>query len=170
MWHYARGVAQAARGDIEAARTEDEAIAAIANEHDFSEMVAGGVPAPALLDLARWVIAGRMAQAKADFAAAVTAFREAAAIQDDLPYTEPPYWYYPVRQSLGAALVQQGRPDEAERMFRKALEQSPNNAWALYGLREALQVQGNAAAVAELDRRLDTAWVGKRDDLSLSRL
>ena len=102
--------------------------------------------------------------------AAVRAFREAVAIQDALPYLEPPYWYYPVRQSLGAALLQLSRPAAAEREFRAALKQFPNNAWALYGLREALKAQGNAIAVAEADQRLDAAWAGSRDDLSLSRL
>lgn len=170
MWHYARGAAHAKRKDLEAARAEADAIAAIAGEHDFSAMVDGGVPAPQLLDLAQRVIAGRVAQAQGDYEEAVTAFREAATIEDDLPYLEPPYWYYPVRRSLGAALLQRGSPVEAERVFRDALEQFPNNAWALYGLREALKAQGNAGAVAEVDRRLDAAWAGERDDLSLSRL
>jgi tetratricopeptide (TPR) repeat protein len=119
MWHYARGIAYAMRGDREAA---------------------------------------------------VTAFRNAVAIQDELPYLEPPYWSYPLRQSLGAALPQQGRAAEAEREFRKALERFPNNAWALYGLREALRAQGKGGAVAEVDARLDAAWVGEQEGLSLSRL
>lgn len=170
MWHYARGVAHAARGELEAARAEADAIATIGGKADFSGMVEGGVPAPELLELARHVIAGRIAQASGDPAAAATAFREATAIQDRLPYLEPPYWYYPVRQSLGAALLQQGNPDEAEQAFRRALEQFPNNAWALYGLREALKAQGRSDAVADVDRRLDAAWVGKREDLGLSRL
>jgi len=170
MWHYARGVASAARGDQEAARAEQQAIAAIAEKTDFSGMVEAGVPAPDLLEIAQLVIAGRMAQARKDFDAAATAFRQAAQLQDDLPYTEPPHWYYPVRQSLGATLLQLGQPDQAEQAFRKALEQFPNNAWALYGLREALKAQGNADAVTEVDQRLETAWVGERDELSLSRL
>jgi tetratricopeptide (TPR) repeat protein len=170
MWHYARGVAYAARGDVEAARSEADAIAALAKKHDFSGMIDGGVPAPELLALAQALIAGRVAQAMGNYEEAVAAFQKAVAIQDDLPYLEPPYWYYPVRQSLGAALLQHGRPDEAERVFRKALEEFPNNAWALYGLREALKIQGQTSAVAEVDERLNAAWVGERDELSLSRL
>jgi tetratricopeptide (TPR) repeat protein len=170
MWHYARGVAYAARKDLEPAHSEAEAIGIIAREHDFSGMVDGGVPAPQLLELAQLVIGGRVGQAQGDFDAAVTAFREAAAIQDDLPYLEPPYWYYPVKQSLGAALLQQGRPEKAEQVFRNALKQFTNNAWTLYGLREALKAQGNASAVAEVEKRLAAAWAGKREDLRLSRL
>lgn len=170
MWHYARGAAYAKRKDLEAARAEADAITAIAREQNFSAMVDGGVPAPQLLDLAQRVIAGRVAQAQGDYQAAVTAFQKAATIEDDLPYLEPPYWYYPIRQSLGAALLQRGSPVEAERVFRDALEQFPNNAWALYGLREALKAQGNASAISEVDKRLGAAWAGERNDLSLSRL
>jgi tetratricopeptide (TPR) repeat protein len=170
MWHYARGVAYAASKDIESAGAEADAIGAIARERDFSGMVDGGVPALQLLDLAQLVIAGRLGQAQGDFAEAVIAYQKAAAIQDDLPYLEPPYWYYPVKQSLGASLLQQGSPEKAEQVFRSALEEFPNNAWALYGLREAFKAQGKTSEVAEVDRRLDAAWVGKRDDLSLSRL
>ncbi len=170
IWHYARGLAYVALRDLAAARLEAEAVAAIARKHDFSGMVDGGVPAPPLLKLAEWVILGRVAQARGDYREAVAAFREAVAIQDDLPYLEPPYWYYPVRQSLGAALLQLNRPDAAEREFRTALKQFPNNAWALYGLREALKAQGDAGAVAEVNKRLDAAWAGKREDLSLSQL
>ena len=133
-------------------------------------MVEGGVPAPDLMRLARRLIDARVAQAGGDAQAAVAAFREAAAIQDRLPYLEPPYWYYPVRQSLGAALLQQGRPQQAESLFRQALQQFPNNAWALYGLREALNAQGNTSAAAEVDARLDAARAGRRDGINLSRL
>lgn len=170
MWHYARGVAYAERGNLDAARSEADAVAEIARAQDFSGMVDGGVPAPDLLEIAGQVIAGRVAQASGDYEGAVTAFRKAAATQDRLPYLEPPYWYYPVRQSLGAALLQQGRAREAERVLRDALEQFPNNAWALYGLREALMAQGNETAVAEIDKQLDAAWVGERTTLSLSQL
>ncbi|MGB5831144.1 MAG: tetratricopeptide repeat protein [Thiohalocapsa sp.] len=98
-------------------------------------MVDSGVPALSLLELAQRVIAGRVAQARGGYKDAVTEFEQAVKIQGDLPYLEPPDWYYPVRQSLGAALLQQGAPAEAVRVFRHALAQFPNNAWAPYGLR-----------------------------------
>jgi tetratricopeptide (TPR) repeat protein len=170
MWHYARGVAWAARGDAAAARSEFDAIGAIAEGADFSGMIDGGVPAPDLLELARQIIAGRIAQARGDTDGAAAAFRKAVAIQDALPYLEPPYWYYPVRQSLGASLLQAGRPEEAERVLKTALEQFPNNAWALYGLREALRAQGDTAAAGEVERRLEAAWAGGRREPGLSRL
>lgn len=170
MWHYARGVAQAARGDAEAAQREVEAIAVLEETADFSGLLAGGVPAPNLLSLARHVVNGRIAQARSDYDQAVESFGHAVAIQDGLPYLEPPYWYYPVRQSLGAALLQAGRARDAERVFSASLEDVPNNGWALYGLLQAHQAQGNAAAAAETRKRLDSAWIGDKAKLDLARL
>src|SRR5437870_5922640 len=121
FWHYARGVAHAARRDFAAATAEGKAIEAIERMADFSLLNASGVPAQAVMKLARTVIAGRIAQGQGNFTAAVERFEEAATLQDALAYTEPPYWYYPVRQSLAAALLQAGRLADAEREFLAAL-------------------------------------------------
>jgi tetratricopeptide (TPR) repeat protein len=170
MWHYARGVAQAAQGDPEAARAEADVIAQFGEMTDWNHMIDGGVPAPDLLRLARHVIAARVAQAEGDYAGAVTEFEQAVAIQDALPYLEPPYWYYPVRQSLGAALVQAGRPDEAERVFLESLLEAPNNGWALYGLMQAQEAIGDEASAAQTAKLLESAWAGDEASLDLSRL
>ncbi len=121
MWHYARGVALAARGDTNAARREADAIAVIGKDEDISALDAGGVPASELLRLARRVVAGRIAQAEHNYERAVGEFRQAVKIQDSLFYMEPPFWYYPVSQSLGAALLQADRFTDAETVFRESL-------------------------------------------------
>ena len=72
----------------------------------------------------------------------------AVQIQDSLPYLEPEYWYYPVRQSLGAALLMAGRADEAIEVFRAALLDAPNNGWALYGLMQAYDARNDQPAKA----------------------
>ena len=94
--------------------TGGHVLRALAEERDWTGMVDGGVPAPELLALASYVVEGRVASASGDTAAAVRAFERAVEIEDALPYMEPPYWYYPVRQSLGAALLADGRAEEAE--------------------------------------------------------
>jgi tetratricopeptide (TPR) repeat protein len=169
-WHYARGVGHAERASARAARAEIEAIRALAADRDWSSMTHGGVPAPDLLVIARHVIVGRLARASGDAEAAVRAFRDAVAIQDALPYTEPPYWYYPVRQSLGAALLEAGRAEEAERVFRKGLETHPHHAWLLYGLHRALAARGDAEAAAAAKERFEAAWRGQPGGPGLSRL
>jgi tetratricopeptide (TPR) repeat protein len=128
------------------------------------------VPAPDILNLARHVIEGRIAQSQGDLAGAIKEFEIAVTIQDTLPYTEPPYWYYPVRQTLGAALIQDGRAKEAEAILAQALENVPKNGWALYGLMEAQKAQGKQDAAQATNKRLQQAWRGDVAQLDLGRL
>ena len=169
MWHYARGVAYAGQKNVAAARAEAAAIGNL-KASDFSALVEGGVPAPEMLDLARQVVLARAALAEGKLRAARTEFEAAAAIQDKLAYSEPPYWYYPVRQSLAAVLLRMGQLKEAEEEFRATLARAPNNGWVLYGLGEVYRRMGRKDAAAEVMRRLDDAWAGERRTLDLARL
>src|SRR5246127_3608405 len=141
IWHYARGIAYVAKGDFAAAGAEANAIKALEGG-DFTLLKASGVPAQEVLALARTVIEARIAQAQGDKDAAVMKFERAAALQDELPYTEPPYWYYPVRQSLAVALMQAGRLGDAEAQFQRALKRAPAHGWARYGLAELYKARG----------------------------
>ncbi len=137
---------------------------------DFSLLNASGVPAQDLLKLARTVIAGRIAQAQEDFQSAAARFEEAAVIQDALPYTEPPYWYYPVRQSLAAALLQEGRLAEAEEQFQRALKRALANGWSYFGLAQLYKARGDTAAANKAEAELARTWVGDRGLLQVSNL
>jgi Tfp pilus assembly protein PilF len=83
---------------------------------------------------------------------------------------EPPYWYYPVRQSLAVALMEAGRLDEAEGQFRRALARAPNNGWSHYGLAELYRTRGDAASARKAEAELAKTWVGDRQLLDLSKL
>lgn len=169
-WRYMRGVAHALAGDTEAAAAEAAAIAALAGTTDWSGEVAGGLPAPALLEIMGKVIAARVAQARGDHEAAVVALRQAIAAEDTLPYLEPPYWYYPLRQSLGAAQVLAGHPDDAQQTFVESLARSPNNAWSLYGLWQARLATGDEAGAAVAQKRFEEAWLGGSAAPAMTRL
>jgi tetratricopeptide (TPR) repeat protein len=169
MWHYARGIARAAQGDLTAAKAEAEAIAALEGG-DFALHKASGIPAQDVLALARTVIEARVAQRHGDKAAAIERFERAAALQDGLPYYEPPYWYYPVRQSLAVALMQAGRLDEAEEQFERALKRAPSNGWSWYGLAELYKARGMADRASRLEAELAKMWIGDRQQLELSKL
>src|SRR5258705_881337 len=134
MWLYNRGVALAANRDFAGAAAAANAIETLERTADFKLLKESNVPAQEVLRIARTVILARVAQAKGDTRTAVARFEQAAALQDALPYTEPPYWYYPIRQSLAAALLQAGRYAEAERQFQRALSRAPSNGWSHYGL------------------------------------
>jgi len=170
MWHYARGVAQASRGDFAASLAEANAIEMVERNADFSLLKTSGVPAQDVLKLARAVIQGRIAQAQADTKAAIENFEQAAALQDSLPYMEPPYWYYPVRQSLAATLLQAGRLDDADEQFRRALQRAPNNGWSHYGLSELYKARGDKDGAAREEAELAKSWIGDRQLLQLSKL
>src|SRR5207342_3365490 len=115
-----RGVAPVQRRDFAGAGAAANAIETLERTADFKLLKDSNVPAPQVLRIARTLIMARVAQAKGDYRTAVVRFERAAALQDALPYTEPPYWYYPIRQSLAAALLQAGRYAEAERQFQRA--------------------------------------------------
>jgi tetratricopeptide (TPR) repeat protein len=157
IWHYGRGVAQAALGSPEAALTELAAIEQL--EPEVDEIFMGNVyPARDLLGIAKALLAGEMAYRTGDAASAVSAFEEAVALQDALPYTEPPFWYYPTRQSLGAALLASDRVAEAQAVFERDLEQHPMNGWSMFGLAEALRRQGDDAGAEKVAARFETVW------------
>lgn len=170
MRHYARAVAYAQLRDQRGFDHELAALNALKTSPSFADMVVQGVPAPDLLALAEAVAHGRMAMARGRPPQAAEHYRRAADLEAALPYMEPAFWYYPVHQSLGAALYQAGRPDLAADAFRLALAQTPNNGWALYGLARAEAAQGRADEAAAADQALRTAWLGDARWLRMDRL
>ena len=170
MWHYARGVAFASKKDTAGARTEADAIQQILQETDWSTMDLWHVPVRPVLEVAHDVVLARSAQAEGDEPSAIALWQKAAAVEDTIPYMEPPFWYYPVRQSLGAALLKSGHPEEAEKEFNAALEKARGSAWALYGLEQAAKARGDAAAQSKAAEALSKSWLGDPAMLNLERL
>ena len=168
--HYARGVALASKGDAAGARAEAGSIGRIAAETDWSTMDAWGVPALPVLQVAQGVVEARAAQAEGNGSAELAMWRKAAEVEATIPYMEPAYWYYPVRQSLGAALLKAGQVEEAEKEFNAALEDARGSAWALYGLEQAAKARGDTAAQSRAAAELARAWRGDPSLLSLDRL
>ena len=92
------------------------------------------------------------------------------AIADGLAYYEPPFWYYPVRQSLGSVRLRQGRLDDAEKAFRESLARVRNSGWALAGLVEVAKRRGDAKAEQTARASFERAWFGAKEGPDLSRL
>lgn len=157
MWHYARGVAHAALGDVSAAVAELERLR-ITEAAAPADMIVILNSAPDLLRVARLVLQGRIAAARGDVEGALLALREATAAEDALTYDEPPPWYEPVRQVLGTVLLRAGRHAEAEAVFRDDLLWVRENGWSLYGLERSLRALDRAAAADSAALRLEQAW------------
>ncbi|MFC5481217.1 tetratricopeptide repeat protein [Massilia suwonensis] len=170
MWHYARAVGYVRKGDLDAANREVAAIEHIERSADFKPLTDWAIPGREIVRTAKAVARGRIADRQGRLPDAITAYGEAVAIQDALPYMEPPYWYYPVRQSLGMALLRAGQLDKAEQVFRGSLARTPSNGWALRGLMEVYRVRGDSAALAAARQRFATTWLGKPDGPALSSL
>jgi tetratricopeptide (TPR) repeat protein len=168
FWHYARGVAEAQAGDLAAARAEADAIDRLIETADFAALEAQYLPARDVLAIARNVVRARAAAAQGDFGDAEVLLNQAIALEDGLGYIEPPYWYYPVRQTLGAVLVRAGKPAQAIAAFEAALEQTPKNAWALWGLAQARRAAGQDASAEEA--AFGDAWLGDPGFPTLDRL
>src|SRR5438270_7328078 len=89
---------------------------------------------------------------------AIPRWRRAVELQDAFVYDEPPAWYYPVRESLGAALLRAGKAAEAEAVLREGLRRGPRNGRMLFGLRESLKAQQKTEAAEWVDREYREAW------------
>ena len=158
IWRYARGVALANKGDINGAKAELAALIPLKANPKVMVLDGNDYPASALLQIADDLLQGEIAQAANDNKTAVAKFTAAVAGQDLLPYTEPPFWYYPTRQSLGAALLKAGNAKEAQAVFEKDLEQYPHNGWSTSGLIEALEAQGKTDEAAMHREHFKAMW------------
>jgi tetratricopeptide (TPR) repeat protein len=158
MWHYARGLAFAAKGKIEDANAERKALDDGAASVAAGLMVGPNNKAPAITKLASQVLAGAIASARGDHDEALRDFTEAVRLQDALGYDEPPSWYYPVRETLGAELLANKKAGMAEAVYRDDLKRNPDNPRSLYGLAESLRAQGKAEEAAKVEERFIKGW------------
>jgi tetratricopeptide (TPR) repeat protein len=168
--HYARGVALANLGRPGEARGEHAALVPLRDSVKVTFLDSVDYPASHLLEIADHLLLGETARAEGDLGAAVGHYEAAVARQDELPYMEPPFWYYPSRQSLGAALLEAGRASAAEAVYRQDLAQYPRNGWALTGLALSLEAQGRDDEAAEVRKKLAVAWAKADVELTSSRL
>jgi len=149
---------------IEAARAEHKKFNSLRDATDVTFLDSIYYPATMLLTIADALILGEISMAEDDYAEAIGHFWTAVETQDQLPYTEPPFWYYPTRHTLGRALLTSGDAAGAEAVYRADLQQYPRNGWSLFGLIQALTAQGKDAT--EFQKRFDTIWA--QTDVSLA--
>jgi tetratricopeptide (TPR) repeat protein len=155
--HFARALAFTATGKRRDAAAEKTAFAA-AREALPPGTGFGLNPGARVLDVAANVLDARLATAAGDHKLAIAAWHRAVEAQDALNYDEPADWYYPVRESLGGALLAAKQPAEAETVFRADLERNPRNGRSLFGLSEALRAQKRDGDAAWVRRQFEAAW------------
>ena len=168
MWHYARGMAFAsgrklpqARQELEKLREMQPQIASAAARHDSPNAERVG-------RLMQHLLEAKISAATQDYRSATTYLREAVAVEDDLDYMEPPDWFAPARETLGAVLLKSNKPAEAERVFREDLKHNARNPRSLFGLAQALKAQKKDATAEQ--KRFDAAWSNADTRLTIDHM
>ncbi len=156
IWHYARATAYARTGQLDDARAEHEEMQPLRAEKDVTFLDSIYYPATSLLTIADELIQGEIDMGEKSYDQAIGHFQKAVDTQDALPYTEPPFWYYPTRHSLGKALLAAGDAEAAEEVYRADLARYPRNGWAMYGLIQALKTQNKDAS--EVQAKFENVW------------
>ncbi len=167
-YHFARGVALARTGKADEAIVERTSLTGATSVVPETALFGGAGLADArtVLAVAGFVLDARIATAQGQPDRAIQGWRRAVAAADLLPYDEPPVWFYPLRESLGAALLANGKAAEAERAFRDDLERHPRSARSLFGLQASLLKQDKEIDAAWVQREFEDAW--KRADTKLT--
>ena len=172
FWHFARGMALAGKGKTSEAEAEYKIVADA--EQATPEDVVFAMPvnnkAKDIMKIAEKVLGAKIATAKKDPDAAIAMLKDAVAIQDTLKYGEPPDWFFPVRESLGAALLMKGDAPEAEKVFREDLDRNPRNPRSLYGLQQTLKKQGRDYDAGFVEKQFNASWKGGANSLNVEDL
>ncbi|MCI4643273.1 MAG: tetratricopeptide repeat protein [Hyphomonadaceae bacterium] len=160
-WHYARGAVFVRQGELALAEQENSKLSALQSAPGSEMYDLYGVPVHGIMSVADLTLQGRILAAKGDMTGAINVLGAATDAQEQLPYMEPTWWYYPTRQTLAAFLLEDGQADRAEREFFKTLIKSPNNAYALYGLSETYAAQGDERSADYAHHLFEEAWIGE---------
>ena len=172
FWHFARGLALASTGKVREAEAEYKIVsdAEAATPEDVVFAMPVNNKAKDIMKIAKDFLGAKIAVAKKDNDSAISQLREAVAIQDTLKYNEPPDWFFPVRESLGARLLITGDATGAEKVFRDDLARNPRNPRSLYGLQQALKAQGKDYDASFVEEQFKASWKGTGTDLKMEDL
>jgi tetratricopeptide (TPR) repeat protein len=171
-WHFARGMALAGTGKVSDAETEYKTLAAVrdATPQDAIFSMPFNNRTKDILAIATNVLGAKIAMAKKDNTAAIGMLQEAVAVQDKLSYGEPPDWFSPVRESLGAALLMNGAAADGEKVFREDLDRNPRNPRSLFGLQQALMAQKRDYDAGLVEKQFQASWKGGNTQLKVADL
>jgi tetratricopeptide (TPR) repeat protein len=172
FWHFGRGMALASTGKVTDAEAEYKIVsdAEAATPPDVIFQMPINNKAKDIMKIAKDVLGAKIAVAKKDNSGAIAMLRDAVAIQDTLKYGEPPDWFFPVRESLGATLLMSGDADGAQKVFREDLERNLRNPRSLWGLHQALLQQKRGYDAGFVQKQFEASWKGGAQALKLDDL
>jgi tetratricopeptide (TPR) repeat protein len=162
FWHFARGMALAGTGKLSEAEAEYKIVSEAEQNTPPDVVFAAPInnKAKDILKISEDVLGAKIAMARKDYAQAISLLTAAVAIQDTLKYGEPPDWFFPVRESLGGALLLNGDAAGAEKVFRADLDRNPRNPRSLFGLQQALKAQNKNYDAGFVEVQFRDSWKG----------
>ncbi len=163
LWRFARACAFAEEHKLKESADEQAAM-----EQAYSQLPPGRAFGTyfndwsALHTIAMESLAARIAAARGEADASIAHWRKAIAVEDQLKFDDVPDWYYPIRESLGGALLRNRRAADAEQVFREDLKRNPQNPRSFFGLALALDAQHKTAEAESARHSFQAAWKGKQ--------
>ena len=167
VWHYARAIAFIAKNNLEKAEAEIAVLEILRSNKEIEELSIWGINSAGLLvKIAYEVCKGELEAKRKNYPEAIAHLKKAVEYEEQLRYDEPPTWFYPCRQNLGAVLIEAGKYAEAEKVYKENLEEIPDNGWGLFGLHQALLNLSKTDEASEVEKRFNEAW--KYADIKLT--
>jgi hypothetical protein len=171
VWHYARSMSFIAKGNLTEAEKEINELEKYRTSKTVDDLLIWGFnSAGILVNIASEVAKGELEAKKKNYSAAIAHLEKAVEYEYSLQYDEPPTWFYPCRQNLGAILIEAGKYEEAETVYRENLGDIPDNGWGLFGLQQALLKQNKTDEASEVKKRFNEAWKYSDIQLTSSRI
>jgi tetratricopeptide (TPR) repeat protein len=147
-FHFARGMALA-KSNVDSAAKELEIYRAIMRKQ--------GISSASAMTVGEHLLSATVDQHRGDRAAAIATLRRGIGIEDSLAYSEPPGWYIPLREKLGALLLASGDLKGAEAVFREDLKFHRRSPRSLFGIAEVLRRAGDPGA-EKAKAEFEAAW------------
>ncbi len=172
IWHYARGLSFTAKDELAAATGELEQLKKISAIDGMANyrVTFSRNGAKAILEIATAVLSGEIYAKQGNYGKGIIELNRGVLLEDNLVYNEPPDWHVPVRQALGAVLLDAGKPEEAEAVYWQDLRQNRENGWSLFGLTKSLRAQDKETAAEAVEARFHKAWSKADIILTASRI
>jgi tetratricopeptide (TPR) repeat protein len=171
VWHYARAMAFISKDQFEKAGKEIAKLEVFSYNKEIEELSIWGINSAGLLiKIAYQVSMGELEAKRKNYDSAIAYLKKAVEYENQLRYDEPPTWFYPCRQNLGAVLIEAGKYEEAQKVYEVNLSEIPDNGWGLFGLHHALLKQNKLDEAAEVEKRFNKAWKYADIELTSSRI
>jgi len=165
LWDFANGYANLKQGNMDAAKEMRDQTLEFART---TEAKFRFHPAGLVVGTAAHILEGEILWDEGDLAGAIKAFEQAAEVEDQMDYDEPEPLPFAARHWLGAALLEAGRFEDAERVYREEIADHPHNGWSLFGLKQALAAQGKSEI--DVDTDFEMSWARSDVYITSSKL